>query len=76
MTLLRKTAKLPLQVSNQLFDAARRVGIRRDLPASWRYRRIFICSSTRSFFEGTAGIPASFYKTRRRRFCSCESNLS
>lgn len=44
MTLLRKTAKLPLQVSNQLFDAARRVGIRRDLPASWRYRRIFICS--------------------------------
>jgi hypothetical protein len=28
--------------------------------AAWRYFMIFISSSTRSFFEGTAAFPASY----------------
>jgi hypothetical protein len=64
MTLLRKTAKLPLQVSNQLFDAARRVGIRRDLPGKLAVSQDLHFQFNAFVLRGHGGHSSVFYIRR------------
>ena len=58
--LLVDLAKLPLQVSNQLFDAAHGVGVRRNVPGKLAVSQDLHLQFNAFVLRGTVGLPASF----------------